>query len=110
MSGESGKAVVVFTTFPDEGSARSIVTTLVEEGLAACISRFPVQSVYRWKGEVVHDGEAFAILKTHPDRVEALRKRLVELHPYEVPEFLVLPVVDGHGDYLSWLEEVTRSS
>lgn len=108
MKDRPEQAVVVFTTFPDENSARSIVTTLVEEGLAACISRFPVQSVYRWKGEMVEDGEVFAILKTHPDRVEALRERLVALHPYEVPEFLVLPVLGGHPPYLAWLEEVTR--
>ena len=108
MKIESLPAVVVFTTFPDEASADTIVRKLVEEGLAACISRFPVRSVYRWKGKIEDDPEVFALLKTHPRRVEALRERLLALHPYEVPEFLVLPVLDGHGAYLSWLEEVTR--
>ncbi len=108
MKVEDLRAVVVFTTFPDETSADAIVRKLVEEGLAACISRFPVRSVYRWKGNIEDEAEVFALLKTHPRRVDALRERLVALHPYEVPEFLVLPVLDGHGAYLAWLEEVTQ--
>jgi len=107
MNVESLPAVVVLTTFPDEASAEAIVPTLVKEGLAACISRFPVRSVYRWKGKIEDHPEVLAILKTHPQKVGALRERLLALHPYEVPEFLVLPVLDGHEAYLRWVEEVT---
>ncbi len=108
MAAESG-VVVVYTTVPGEEQAREISRMLVEKGLAACVSRFPVRSVYRWKGEVVEDEEVLLVVKTHPDRVAALHETLIRVHPYEVPEFLVLPVVEGHPAYVAWVKEVTHS-
>jgi periplasmic divalent cation tolerance protein len=93
-------------TAPDAGSAETMARTLVEEGLAACVNVIPgLVSVYRWKGEVQRDEEALMILKTTESRVAALRERVVQLHPYEVPEVLVLSVVDGHEAYLGWVRE-----
>lgn len=103
------EVVVVYTTVPDEGKAEEISRALVENRLAACVSRFSVQSVYRWKGEIVKDPEVLLMIKTHPDKVESLRAFLLSVHPYEVPEFLVLPVIGDHPPYGAWVKEVTAS-
>jgi periplasmic divalent cation tolerance protein len=100
------EAVVVFTTFPDQDTARRIVRTLVEERLIACGNLVPgVESIYRWKGKVESSGEVFAVLKTEQGRYGALETRLKELHPYEVPECIMLRVRDGLPAYLKWVIE-----
>ncbi len=93
-------------TAPDAMVAESMARTLVEERLAACVNVIPgLVSVYRWEGEVQRDQEALMILKTTQSRVVALCERVVQLHPYEVPEVLVLNVADGHETYLGWVRE-----
>jgi len=80
--------------------------TLVEERLAACVSILTgVTSVYRWQGGVEQDGEQQLLIKTTPDRLAALEARLQELHPYDVPELLVLDVEQGGAAYLAWVHE-----
>ena len=87
----SGEALVVFATFPDADYARRIVTQLVEEKLAACGNIVPaVESIYRWEGKVETSAEAMAILKTDYGHFHTMQSRLIELHPYEVPECLAL--------------------
>jgi periplasmic divalent cation tolerance protein len=79
---------------------------MVEEGLAACANILPgITSVYRWEGSLQRDSETLVVLKTTAARSDALRDRVVDLHPYDVPEVLVLPVVGGHAPYLRWVEE-----
>ena len=98
-------AVVVFSTFPDPEKAAEVARTLVGEQLAACVNVVQqVRSIYRWKGAVQDDAEVLAIIKTTSERQDALIARLVALHPYELPEAIALPVVDGHAPYLAWLE------
>jgi periplasmic divalent cation tolerance protein len=100
------EAVVVFTTFPDQETARRIVRTLVEERLIACGNLVPgVESIYRWKGEIETSGETLAILKTEIGQYSAVEQRLRALHPYEVPECIMLRVRDGSPDYLRWITE-----
>ncbi|MEQ1859651.1 MAG: divalent-cation tolerance protein CutA [Chthoniobacteraceae bacterium] len=99
-------ALVVLATFPDIVTARRIVRTLVEERLIACGNLVPgVESIYRWKGEVETGAEVLGILKTEDSRFDQLKVRLRELHPYEVPECIALPVADGLPDYLRWIGE-----
>lgn len=96
--------IVVFSTFPSEDKAADITRTLVSEGLAACANLVPqVRSIYRWQGELCDERETLAILKTTRERFDALRDRLVALHPYEVPEVIALPVEAGHPPYLDWV-------
>lgn len=98
--------VVVLTTAPDVGTAERLASDLVEARLAACVNVVGgVTSIYRWKGALTRDGEVFLVIKTRAERVDALRDRLVESHPYEVPEVLVLPVSSGHAPYLAWIDE-----
>ena len=99
------RAVVVLVTWPADRDASQVARTLVEEGLAACVNTTAeLLSTYRWEGEVAVDRERQLVLKTTVDRVDALFDRVRTLHPYEVPEFLVLPVTAGSARYLSWLD------
>jgi len=96
--------IVVFSTFPAEDKAAEIARTLVSEGHAACANLVPpVRSIYRWQGQICDERETLAIIKTTSERFEALRQRLVALHPYEVPEVIALPVEAGHAPYLEWV-------
>jgi periplasmic divalent cation tolerance protein len=100
---------VVLVTVPDVDTGRSLAQNVVEARLAACGNVVPgLVSVYRWKGEVHQDLEALLVLKTTVSVVEALREKVLELHPYEVPEFLVLPVEQGHPPYLRWVTEAVE--
>jgi len=101
-------ARLVIATFP-EGEGIEIVRTLVEEKWIACGNLLPgARSVYRWEGRIEDAAETVALLKTWADRVEGLKRRLAELHPYDVPEILVLAVGGGLESYVDWLREETR--
>ncbi len=96
-------ARVVLVTAPDAATAESLVRRLVEERVVACGNILPVTSIYRWQGAVEHEAEALVIFKTDESGANRLVERVPELHPYEVPEVLVLPVAGGHGPYLEWV-------
>jgi periplasmic divalent cation tolerance protein len=96
--------MLVLTTLGNPEQAGEIAATLVGEELAACVNILPgVSSVYRWKGELQNDNEVLCLIKTTEARFEALRARLVELHPYELPEVIGVPIKAGHPAYLEWL-------
>lgn len=91
-------------TCPDATSAQKLTEALVGERLAACVNRLPgVLSTYRWQGTLNTDGEELLLIKTAADRFEALKARLLELHPSELPELIALPVEHGHAAYLDWV-------
>ena len=97
-------ALLCLCTCPDAASARQLAETLVGERLAACVNRLPgVISTYRWQDEVSTDGEELLLIKTTAARFEALKTRLLELHPYELPELIAVPVERGHEAYLDWV-------
>src|SRR5262245_24119910 len=101
---------VAFATAPDEGVAERIARALVEERLAACANLVPrVRSIYRWNGEVQDDREVLLVIKTRADRVEALAERVRALHPYELPELIVIPIAGGLAPYLDWVRAEARS-
>jgi periplasmic divalent cation tolerance protein len=96
--------VLVLTTFPGDQDAEPLAKALVDEQLAACVNVLPVmRSIYRWKGVTEHADERQLVIKTTRARVAALESRIRELHSYDVPEFVVLPIDSGSADYLSWL-------
>jgi periplasmic divalent cation tolerance protein len=101
--------VVVLVTAPSDTVAVELVRTLVAERLAACGNIVPaVRSIYRWQGEVQDETEVLLLLKTTRSRQAALQSRVTELHPYEVPEVLALPVLDGLAAYVGWVEDAVR--
>lgn len=98
------KYLVVFTTCPDEATAKELADALVGERLAACVNRLPgVRSTYRWEGEVRDDAEVLLIVKTSADRVGNLCARIEQLHPYQVPEAIAVDIGAGSERYLDWL-------
>ena len=98
------EALLVFSTFPDATTARSIAQTVVGEHLAACVNLVPqIESIYRWQGKIETGTEVLAILKTTHGRYQQLEARLRELHPYEVPEIVMLQIRDGLPSYLNWI-------
>lgn len=103
------KPVIALTTTAADYDAASLARTLVEEQLAACVNIVEsVTSIYRWENQVHEEGEKLLIMKTTSDRVDALRDRLLDLHPYDIPEFLVLPVEGASEAYETWLVGATR--
>lgn len=101
--------VLILTTVPAGDRGGEIARALVDERLAACVNVLPpMTSFYRWRGAVERESESQVIIKTTRDRVAAVQARLVELHSYEVPEFLVVPIADGSTGYLDWVRNETR--
>jgi periplasmic divalent cation tolerance protein len=102
-------ALIVLTTFADANTALRIARQLVDEQLAACVNVLgEIQSVYRWNGEVSEDREVQCLIKTSAAGFERLRARLIELHPYEIPELVALPVTAAYAPYLEWLLSSVR--
>ena len=103
--------VIVWTTIGSETDGRALAATLVGERLAACVNVLPeMDSTYRWKGAVETERERQLVMKTTAARVPALEARVRELHPYELPEFIVLPVIAGSAPYLAWIRDSTANT
>lgn len=99
-------AVVALTTVDAAFDAIGMARTLVERGLASCVNVVPgVTSVYRWEGKINADREQQLIIKTTAGRVAPLSEAIHELHPYDIPEFIVLPVTGGSEKYLNFLRQ-----
>lgn len=95
---------IVLTTCPDAASAERLARILVEEGLAACVNILPpMRSIYRWKGKIEDASELLLVIKSAAARFPDIRDRLRALHPYELPEIIAVPIVDGLPAYLAWL-------
>lgn len=101
--------VSVYAVFSDVAEAIAVGRTVVEERLAACINLLaPCTSIYRWEGEIELADEAPAILKTTSDRADALIARIADLHSYQVPAIVVLPIERLYEPYAAWVDEETR--
>ena len=95
---------VVLVTCPSRGVARRMSTTLVTRHLAACVNIIPgVDSTFWWKGKIDRAREVLLLIKTTAARLPALKRAVVALHPYEIPEILAIPVASGHPPYLRWI-------
>ena len=98
------EVLVVFCTCEDRAQAHHIASKLVGERLAACIIG-GVQSVYRWQGKVTEAEEVQLLIKTVRERYPALQSRIAELHSYDTPEIIAVPIAEGSQKYLTWLRE-----
>ena len=106
--GEADGVVVVLTTVPDRETGERLAATLVEERRVACGNLLDgVTSIYRWKGAVERGSELLLLLKTRRVLVPALFERVAQLHPYEVPELVALPVEAVANAYSRWVGEET---
>ncbi|HEY9730600.1 MAG TPA: divalent-cation tolerance protein CutA [Drouetiella sp.] len=97
-----GEIIVLVTCQPEDAS--KLATDLVADRLAACVNVVPgVTSIYRWQDKIEQDGESMLVIKTHRDLFLRLEARIKELHKYDVPEIISLPIESGHAPYLNWL-------
>lgn len=102
--------VIVLTTMPDDSRTDELAQTLIDERLAACVNiHGPMTSTYRWKGSIEREPERQVVIKTTRERLSALASRLRALHPYELPEFIV---VEGRAEdaYGGWIHEQTSQA
>ena len=101
---DTSSTVIVLTTLGAADDATELARTLVNERLAACVNVLPVMtSTYRWQGKVEQAQERQVVIKTSAGRLSDLELRLQALHPYDVPEFLVIRVEGGSTEYLEWV-------
>lgn len=104
------QALLILTTLPDPDTARQLARQLVEARLAACVNVLaPCTSVYRWQAQVQEDAETPLLIKTSADRYAAVETFLVQHHPYELPEIIALPIVQGLAGYLDWVRAETSA-
>ena len=97
--------IVVFSACDSEDQAGKIAHALVDQKLAACVNIVPgARSIYRWKGQIEDAAEWLLIIKSRRDLMDQLRAAISNIHSYEVPELLAIPVVDGSESYLAWLD------
>ena len=95
---------IALCTVPDEKTAGQIADALISEKLAACVNIVPsIMSVYRWKDAIEHDQELLLLIKTSESAWPLLEARILELHPYELPEILAVPIHTGQADYIKWI-------
>jgi len=100
---------VLLNTCPDLNVAQDIAKALLEKHLVACVNIVPqIQSMYEWKGEIVSDNEILLIIKTQLKHYAAIENVLMQLHPYEIPELIALPIQTGLPHYLNWIQSVTE--
>jgi periplasmic divalent cation tolerance protein len=94
---------VVLVTIDDEERGQAIAAAIVEARLAACVNLFPIQSIYRWQGEVQCDRDWQLVIKTDLAQYPALATKIQSLHPYDLPEIIALPISQGSDAYLGWI-------
>ena len=98
-------ALVYITTSGNEES-KKIANILVEEKLAACVNIIPsIESIYLWKGKIEKDNESILIAKTKAENIDKIIKRVKEIHSYETPAILAIPIIEGSKDYLEYLND-----
>ncbi len=97
--------IVAFCTVPNAQTGADIAKVLVDEQREACVNLIDgLRSIYRWQGEVCDDAEALLLIKTRRNGFESLMKRIIELHPYDTPEVIALPIIAGLPKYLDWID------
>ncbi|PPT06508.1 Periplasmic divalent cation tolerance protein cutA [Geitlerinema sp. FC II] len=101
---------IVLVTASSADEAKAIAKTLVEERLAACVSLTPVRSIYTWQGNIEEDEEWQLVIKTDLMQFDRLASRVCQLHRYDVPEIIAVPIVNGSAAYLDWIGEQCQST
>ncbi|WP_318439040.1 divalent-cation tolerance protein CutA [Photobacterium leiognathi] len=99
---------VVMTTFANPSVGKTIIDELINQRLAACVQVMPIQSYYHWQGEVNCDQEHQVMIKTKAALFEQVKVTILQFHDYETPEIIQLPITNGLGDYLAWIDKECR--
>ncbi len=107
---DTNEFCIITTTTDNAETAAHIAHILLEQRLAACVQTCSIQSHYRWDGELTRDQEIRIDIKTRTDHFDEIRKRILSLHNYDLPEIIMTPVTGGSADYLGWIREETSSA
>lgn len=99
---------LIYITTPNMKEAKQIAEVLVKEKLGACVNFFPIESVYYWKRKVKKDKEIALFVKTKAKLVDGVIKRVKELHSYEIPCIISIPIEKGHSEFLKWINNSTK--
>jgi periplasmic divalent cation tolerance protein len=100
---------LVLVTAPDVKIARKLSTYILRDRLAACVNLVPkIESHYWWRGKIAKGSEVLMIIKTTGVKLRALEKNVITNHPYDTPEFVVLPITSGNRRYLQWIGDETK--
>lgn len=99
---------IILTTVPTREAADTIAQSLLSAQLAACVTLLPVHSVYTWQGSVHNDEEWQLLIKSRLDRFDELEAKICQLHSYEVPEIIAIPIVAGSQSYLQWISQQVK--
>jgi periplasmic divalent cation tolerance protein len=102
------KVVTIMTTVAQAEDAARIAEMLLRDKLAACVQEMTIRSRYRWNDQIQCDPEILLLVKTAADRAEAALSAIRRIHPYDLPEILVLPVAGGLAEYMDWIDAQTR--
>jgi len=105
-----GEHSMIIATFPNNEIARKIAKLLVEQQLAACAQLLPIESIYRWNGEIFEEGEVMLFIKSKTDLFAEISAEIKTYHPYEVPEIIQIPISAGLPDYLRWINDCTKGA
>ena len=105
----SNSAIVVFVTAPSSSDAADIAKTIVSERLAACVNIIAgIRSIFFWEDKIQDEEETLMIIKTKKELFESLKRRIIMMHPYSVPEIISVDITDGNEDYLKWIYETVK--
>ncbi|HEY1793313.1 MAG TPA: divalent-cation tolerance protein CutA [Opitutaceae bacterium] len=102
------KYCVITTTVSNAEVGERIAEALLDDALAACVQMFPIDSRYLWKGRIARQTEQMLVIKARRSDFAAVKKAVLKIHDYKVPEIILLAIEDGLGRYFDWIEEVTR--
>lgn len=103
------KYLLVMTTVPDPETGQIIAEKIIEERLAACVTlQAAGQSLYWWQGKITQNQEYTLFIKTKKEVYTPLEEKIRQIHPYDVPEIIALPIFSGNADYLDWIGSETR--
>ncbi|MCL2078140.1 MAG: divalent-cation tolerance protein CutA [Oscillospiraceae bacterium] len=98
---------IIITTSPDKETAKKTAKLLIEKHLAACAQIFPVESIYIWQGKICDDDEFLIFIKSKTALFEKIAAEIKENHPYDVPEIIQIPIINGTPEYLKWIDDST---
>ena len=96
---------IVMTTVAKIGDGKKIIEALLDKQLAACIQVMPIQSFYRWEGELTNDAEQLLLIKTKRALYKRVQQLILAQHPYDLPEIIQVPITDGFPAYLRWIDQ-----
>lgn len=106
----TGNYGVVLVTASSQQEAEAIAKALVEAKMAACVTMMPVYSIYTWKGQVMNEQEWQMVIKTDLGKFSLIEQKILELHSYEVPEIIAIPISTGSQSYLEWISDTIKDS